>query len=490
MGFDEDPTGAEQVEVGAGLLTPGFIDAHVHPVMAGHRIRTCDLTDIDDRDAAIRHIAERAAATADGSWLTGGGWLYPWFESGCPDARLLDELAPGRPAVLDVRDGHSSWANSAALDAAGITADTPDPTDGRIERRPDGSPQGTLHEGAMKLVESVVPLPTAAESDAAREVAMDRLIACGVTGIQDAWVSDDEHGAWMRRPAGPEVVGALWWDRERGLEQVPDIVDRSHERAAGYRPVSVKLMLDGVCENHTAALGADYVGLGQAGLDFIEPELVAEAVTALDAAGLQCHFHAIGDRAVRSALDAVASARSANGWSGPLHHIAHLQIVDPVDVHRFAHLRVAATIQPLWACNEEAMTELTIPYVGGDRAGWMYPFGSLLRSGALVAGGSDWPVSTPSVMDQVSVAVRRRPPGVDDVAPLLPAESIDLHAALTAFTLGSARVNRVARGRLGLGNVADLVLLERDPFVMGDPAGVEVSMTVLAGVVVHRKEVG
>lgn len=490
VALDIDPAGAEQVEVGPGLVVPGFIDAHVHPVMAGHRVRTCDLTDIDDRHAALRHISERAGSTYDGSWLTGGGWLYPWFDGGNPDARLLDDLAPGRPVVLDVRDGHSSWANTAALAVAGITAQTPDPPDGRIERRADGSPQGTLHEGAMRLVESVVPPPSAAESDEARDVAIARLQSLGITGIQDAWVTDEEHGAWMRQVGGPDVVGALWWDRGRGAEQIPDLVDRSKERGDGYRPTAVKLMLDGVCEIHTAALGADYVGLGHRGLDFIEPALVAEAVIALDALGLQCHFHAIGDRAVRSALDAVAAARTANGWTGPLHHIAHLQIVDPVDIPRFAHLRVAATIQPLWACNEEAMVDLTLPFVDDDRAGWMYPFASLRRAGALLAGGSDWPVSTPSVMEQASVAMRRRPPDDDEMPPLSPAEALDLDAVLEAFTLGSARVNAIDRGRIRIGNVADLALLERDPFGVADPAGVDVSMTVLAGEIVHRKEKG
>jgi predicted amidohydrolase YtcJ len=218
---------------------------------------------------------------------------------------------------------------------------------------------------------------------------------------------------------------------------------------------------------------------------------VAAAVTRLDAAGLQCHFHAIGDRAVRSALDAIQAGRAANGWSGPIHHIAHIQLIHPDDVRRFADLRTAANCQPLWACNDSAMTELTVPYLGAERAGWQYPFGALARSGALLAMGSDWPVSTGDVMRQVSVAVRRRPPG-DDRTPIhLPEQRLTLDQALTGFTLGSASVNGVAArtGRIRLGNVADLAVLDTDPFRVDDPAGIDVDLTMVSGEIVwDRKE--
>ena len=497
VGLDTEPVGVRIIEVGDGLLVPGFIDAHVHPLTGGMRMLTCDLTEITNRDDAEARIAQTAASLPAGDWLTGGGWLYDWYSRGCPSAQLLDRLAPGRPALIEVRDGHSTWANSAALALARVTAETLDPADGRIERNPDGTPQGTLHEGAMRLVESVVPTADRATLDAALQVGAGYLHSKGVTGWQDAWVSDLEHPSYRRLALPIEVVGALWWDRGRGLDQIDEIVERSREHVGSYRPSAVKLMLDGVCENFTASLSSPYRGhhggpAGHTGIDFIEPGAVGEAVTALDRLGFQCHFHAIGDRAVRSALDAVESARSTNGWGGRVHHIAHLQVVDPADVARFADLRVAANCQPLWACNDLSMVDMTVPYLGPERAEWQYPFASLLRRGALLGMGSDWPVSTGDVMDQISVAMRRRPPRDDGPPVLTPEECLNLDEALTAFTLGSATINGSTRhtGRIRVGNVADLVLLERDPFSVADPAGIGVGVTVASGQVVFEREGG
>lgn len=497
VGLDIEPGTDDIVDIGNGLVVPGFIDAHVHPLKGGLRMLRCDLTQISDRAAAEERIAATAARLAPGEWLLGGGWLYDWFESANPPASLLDRLAPGRPAALEVRDGHSMWLNTEALRRSGITAHTADPADGRIERLADGSPQGTLHEGAMRLVEAHVPAPDRPTLTRALRRGMAYLHSKGVTGWQDAWITDLHHPSYLEIAPDFDVVGALWWDRVRGLEQVDEIVERSREGVGGYRPLAVKLMLDGVCENFTASLNDPYHGPhgevhDHRGLDFIDPGFVSRVVTRLDAFGLQCHFHAIGDRAVRSALDAVERARVENGWGGPIHHIAHLQVVDPVDVPRFAQLRVAANCQPLWACNEVAMTELTVPFLGPERAGWQYPFASFLRTGALVAMGSDWPVSTGDVMDQISVAVRRRPPGDDKPPVLIPRERLTLHQALSAFTLGSAVVNGTARrrGRIRVGNVADLAVLGRDPFGVDDPAGIPVAATMAGGEIVYERKEG
>jgi predicted amidohydrolase YtcJ len=194
-------------------------------------------------------------------------------------------------------------------------------------------------------------------------------------------------------------------------------------------------------------------------------------VTRLDAEGFQVHVHAIGDRAVAEALDAFASAREANGPSRGRHHIAHLQIVSPRDRQRFAELDVTANLQALWAVNDDAMTEMTLPFIDAGLAGWQYPFASLAGAGARLAAGSDWPVTTPDPLAALHVAVNRTPPEGSD-APFLPQEALGVEQAFAAYTSGSARVNHLDdTGVLVPGKLADLAVLDRDPFV-GDPAGI------------------
>ncbi len=279
------------------------------------------------------------------------------------------------------------------------------------------------------------------------------------------------------------VVGALWWDRERGAEQIPELAEKRAALSHGrFRAGTVKLMLDGVAENHTAALLDPYLdrcgcATANRGKSFIDPGRLPEYVTELDALGFQCHFHALGDRAVRDALDAVEAARAANGPSDTRPHLAHLQVVHPDDVPRFARLGATANIQPLWAAHEPQMDELTIPFLGPERAAWQYPFGALLRSGARLAAGSDWPVSSPDPLQGIHVAVNRVEPG--GTGPVfLPGERLGLAEALTAYTAGSAYVNHLDdSGRVAVGALADLVVLDRDPFA-GPPE--EIAQTAVA----------
>ena len=485
---DGDQIANRTIDLGGRMLAPGFQDAHVHPIKGGLRMIRCDMSDDPDRETGLSRLATAAA----GEWLRGGGWAFDWFERGCPSKELLDELAPDRPAFLVVRDGHSAWVNSRALALAGIDAVTPDPPDGRIERLPDGSPQGTLHEGAMRLVERHLPPDSREELDLALEKGQQRLLGHGVTAWQDAWITPEYHAAYRRAVASgrlqASVRGALWWDRTRGLEQIDELERLSREGTGRYCPGSVKLMLDGVVENFTASVLHPYqrsdAGLG---LDFIAADDLVEIVTRLDALGLQCHFHSLGDRAVRAALDAVEFARRRNGPSPRRHHLAHLQLVDPVDIPRFEALGVVANCQPLWACNEPAMTELTIPFLG-ERARHQYPFGALARAGARLAMGSDWPVSSADVMWQVSVAVTRTQVGHPERGVFLPEERLSLDQALAAFTEGSAFVNHLDdRGRIAEGQAADLVVLSDDPYQSSDLSTITVDMTVVDGRIAHER---
>ena len=484
--------GTESIDAGGGLVTPGFIDAHVHPISGGLKLLNCSLQDAADLGDALRMVASYAARHPDRRWIWGGGWAMAWFERGTPSAKTLDRIVADRPAFLYSLDGHSAWLNTKGLELAGITASTDDPSDGRIERLADGSPQGTLHEGAMDIAEAVLPQAGPIECERALLAGQDYLMAVGITGWQDANVEPIHEAAYLaaagRGDLLASVVGALWWDRHRGLEQIEELVGRRTLMAPGYRPTSVKLMLDGVAENFTAAMLEPYRHAGSeqngnAGIDFIEPAKLQEIVTRLDRLGFQCHFHAIGDRAVRSALDSVAAARKANGDFGLMHHIAHIQFVHEDDIRRFRHLRVAANAQALWACHEAQMDDLTLPFLDSNQAQRLYPFGRLLRSGAQVVMGSDWYVSTPNPMLQAEVAVTRRSPYDRDAAPLLPGESLTLAQALEAFTLGSARINRVddRAGSIEPGKDADLVIFDRDPFVEGPIGDAKAVFTLIGG---------
>lgn len=486
------------VDLGGGLLIPGFQDAHVHPVQGGLERLTCDLTRYDSAPAYLRAVASYAATRPDREWITGGGWMLAAFPGGLPTAAALDEVVRDRPVFLLNRDHHGAWVNSVALQRAGIRASTADPQDGRIERDTSGTPTGLLHEGAMDLVGRLVPDASLAEQVAGLLESQRYLHSVGITAWQDAILGHyaniaDASAAYLAcRDDGTltaKVVGALWWDRSRGAEQIAEFEQRRTLLSQGrFRATSVKIMQDGIAENFTAAMTSPYLdrcghATDNAGLSMVDPEALQEYVAALDAEGFQVHVHAIGDRAVRESLDAFEVARRCGAGRArpraPRHHIAHLQVIHPDDVSRFAALDVTATIQPLWAVHEAQMDELTIPFLGPDRSRWQYSFGSLVASGARLAAGSDWPVTSPDPLAGIHVAVNRRAPEEPDTAPaFLPEQAIDVVTAVTAYTSGSAYVNSLDdTGRIVEGAAADLAVLDND-VVGGPPAQIGAARVV------------
>ncbi|MER8062378.1 MULTISPECIES: amidohydrolase [unclassified Streptomyces] len=472
----------EIVDLAGRLLVPGFQDAHAHPVGGGLEMGQCDLSGAVTRAEYRERIAAYARRHADAEWITGGGWAMEAFPGGLPTAAELDELVSDRPVYLVNRDHHGAWVNSRALERAGLDARTLDPPDGRIERHPDGTPTGMLQEGAANLVGRLVPQITREERVAGLLRAQQLLHSLGITAWQDALLGEhanltDPTDAYLACAEDgsltARVVGALWWDRAHGTEQIEELLARRASGTRGrLRSTTVKIMQDGVAENGTAALLGPYLdGCGcvsdNSGISFVPPEDLKTYVTELDAHGFQVHFHALGDRAVREALDAVEAARRANGRTDTRPHLAHLQVVHPDDIGRFRELGATANLQPLWAAHEPQMDELTIPFLGAERASWQYPFGALLRSGATLAAGSDWPVSSPDPLQGIHVAVNRVVPEAPSDTPVfLPGERIGLHDALTAYTAGSAYVNHLDHetGTVAEGYLADLVVLDRDPF--------------------------
>ena len=510
------------IDLRGRLALPAFGDAHVHAVSGGLESLRCNLLGLRSRHECLDTVAEYSSALHPGAWVLGAGWTMEAFPGGLPVAADLDTVTGGRPAFLPNRDHHSAWVNTAALKLAGIDASTPDPVDGRIERYESGQPTGTLHDGAMRLVAARVPPPSAAELLAGLLAGQTHLHSLGITRFQDACVgAADELGMpdsfdtyLMAADYGMlscQVTGALWWDRNRGLGQIDDLLARREQASAGqasagqfragqFRATTVKLMLDGVCETFTAAMSAPYLDrhghpTGHQGSLFIDPETLRSAASRLGAAGFQLHFHAIGDLAASTALDVIEALPAAQRQAAR-HHLAHLQFIAPRDMGRFSALGAVANFQPLWATADPQMEELTIPFVGAERAAWQYQIGSLVRQGTRIAFGSDWPVSSADPLQEIHVAVnrvlsaslgRRGKPECTD--PFQPEQAITLDDAIDAFTSGVAWVNHEedVAGRLLPGMRADVIVLDQDLFAIParDIGSTSVVMTVAGGTVVH-----
>jgi predicted amidohydrolase YtcJ len=496
------PGDATVVDVAGGLLLPGFVDAHVHAIQGGLERLACDLSGVPvDEAAYLAHVGAYASTHPDDAWIRGGGWAMAAFPGGVPSAEALDKVVPDRPVALVNRDHHGMWVNSRALEVAGIHAGTPDPVDGRIERDEGGHPTGMLHEGAMRWVDDVLPTVDEDGMLAGFLEGQAHLHSFGITGWQDAIVGAyagmQDNGPTYLRAAREglitaSVVGALWWDRDRGAEQIDDLVERRKALSHGrFSAAAVKIMQDGIIENGTAGLAEPYLDrcghhTDNAGISFVDPARLPAYVASLDRLGFQVHVHAIGDRGVHEALDAFEGTDPQRR-----HHVAHLQLIEPDDIPRFHALGVAANLQALWACLDEQMTELTIPFLGAERSNRQYPFADLHRSGARLVAGSDWPVSTPNPLEAIHVAVHRVDHGGTargGMEPFLPEQALPIEAAFAAYTSGSSWVNhRDDAGTITPGAVADLVVLDRDPFLDPDSIGAaRVVSTWVDGAVVHQ----
>ena len=488
------------------MVVAGFQDSHIHPPFGGRNRMNIFLNDTEGRENYLAAIRAHADSHPDDEWIIGGGWAMEFFPGGTPRKEDLDAIVPDRPVFLFNRDVHGAWVNSRALELAGITRDTPDPIDGRIERDPvTGEPSGTLHEGAAYTMnDTVLPVPSVTDWEGALLNAQSFLHGYGITAWQDAWVTPDTATAYRSLAESDRltarVVGSLWWERDRGLEQIDGFVQARETMAAGsFHPTTVKIMTDGVLENYTGALLQPYCdGCGghtdNSGIAFLEPDMLNAAVTELDRLGFQVHMHAIGDRAVRNALNAVEAARGANGASDNRHHIAHIQVVQPTDVPRFHALGVVANCQPYWAQMEAQMSELTIPYLGDERSAMQYPFADLQRSGARLAMGSDWSVTTANVLQEIEVAVNRIDPDNRHHATFLPDQRLSLDTALAAFTSGTAYVNHddADSGSIEVGKRADLAVLSRNLFEhdVSEISDARVELTVAAGRTVFDQAAG
>lgn len=455
------------------MVLPAFQDSHIHLVTGGVELGLCDLNGLETRDALFARIRDYAAAHPERSWVVGGGWALPLFPEANPGKGELDLLVPDRPACLDAADGHSAWVNSRALALAGITRETPDPKDGRIERDPaTGEPTGTLREGAARLVERLIPPLTPEDYREGLRRGLALANRLGIVSIIEARADDEILDAYRELDRRGEltvrVLASLAVEPGRDVAQVPALVAK--RRAAEGRRLkatAAKIFADGVIESGTAALLEPYLNRpGDRGPTDLPQDLFDRLAVALDKEGFQIHVHAIGDRAIRMTLDAFEAARRANGPRDARHHIAHLELIDPADIVRFRPLGVVANFQALWAYPDAYVTDLTLPVLGPARSRWLYPIGSVVRSGALVAGGSDWSVSSLNPLEAIRVGVTRSEPGTSGTAAWIPEERVDLMTMLAAYTVNGAFLSgdEGRRGAIAAGLAADLVVLDRNLF--------------------------
>ncbi len=485
------------VDLKGKLVLPGLIDTHIHPIIGAVNGAKCSLAGvkatIDALVPAVRTCLDKEQGGDD-----------QWFEAVQLDnygfsatAKDIDKIEAKRPVALWGNDGHTAWVNSRGLELTGTSAETPDPPGGKIGRDASGAPTGVFADSATLLVEKNIPAPSLDEKARLTAAELKRMSAFGITSLMDAYVTPAEQAVWRklydtgRLPmrvrmaihlADPDAAAGQAGND--GDEAVAGLVKVSKDGDIDpdfLRAGVIKVFADGVMEYpaQTAALLSPYLDADgkpteTSGTLYFDPERFARLVQKLDAAGLTVHIHAIGDRAVRTSLDAFAAARAANGDRDNRHQIAHLQLIDPADFPRFKELGVIADFQLEWGKREPATEGPLEPYLGPDRYRYVYPAGSLHRAGATIVGGSDWDISTYNPFRAFQVGVTRS--GGPGQKPLNLDERIPLETAIDAYTINAAYAMQQDKitGSLEVGKRADLIVLDRDILTI-DPETIDVT---------------
>ena len=437
-------------------MTAGWIDCHVHFMWWAIQMGQIDLRDAATIDDALAAIAVQTRTLAAGTWLQGGRFdKNRWGR--WPTAAELDRVTAGRPAALRSRDGHSRWLNSAALAAAGIDRSTRSPAGGAIERDVHGEATGILKENANWLADAVVPAPGDAECFAAIERGQAEAHRRGIVGIEDLESASAFRAFGRSHERGELALRVTMGIPYGGLDAAIDLGVRTGLGDEWLRIGHLKIFSDGALGSQTAALEEPYAGSDDRGLLTIEPQVLGAAVERAAAAGIAVAIHAIGDRAVRVALDAIAPTRATH--PALRQRVEHVQLVRAADIRRFGELGVIPSMQPIHAPSDR---DLVDRYWGAERAARAYPWRSLAAAGAVLAFGSDAPVEPIDPLRGIHAAVDRRRPGDPDR--WQGQEALSLDAALAGYTSGAAHATGRERdtGTLAVGMRADATVIDRD----------------------------
>lgn len=477
------------VDAGGGLVTPGFIDSHVHFLDGGYRLSSVQLRDAATPEEFTRRIGAFAGTVAQGTWITGGDWDHENWGGELPRAVWIDAVTPDHPVAVHRLDGHMILANSAAMRAAGIDRTTPDVDGGEIVRDQDGTPTGVFKDNAIQLVMGAAPGPTEALDDRALDAAMAYVAEQGVTSVHHMGGFGALQVFERARDQGRLVTRLTACTPLEGWERLQARVERSGTGDDWLRWGCLKGFVDGSLGSHTAAFFDPFTDTpGDRGFFVNSAEDLYAWTSAADEAGLQVNIHAIGDRAISTLLDIFGRVASENGARDRRFRIEHAQHPAPADFERFADLGVIASMQPYHAIDDGRWAERVI---GPDRIKTTYAFRSFLDAGVTLAFGSDWFVAPPTPLDGLYAAVTRKT--LDDANPdgWVPEQRISLDEALRAYTLGSAFAG-FAEARLGTlepGKLADLTVIDRDLFEIPPEEIREaaVRMTVVGGRVVFER---
>jgi predicted amidohydrolase YtcJ len=482
LGAARDAAGPErqEVELGGPLTLPGFVDGHAHLLMAGDAQLRVGLTDAPDLPEIQQRLATRAKDQPDAPRVMGRGWLFSAVPGGLPTKEMLDEVVPDRPVYLDANDYHSCWVNSAALAEMGVAGDTPDPIGGRIVRDADGEATGFLEETAASTL--AWPFLDSVATDRDRDRALAAITSAytssGVTTVVDMALDDlalealeraDQAGSLDLRVIGHWMVprGGSTADHLAEVERAAELA--RNQRSDRLRVAGIKLVVDGVIDGCTAAMLEPYAD-GTNADPIWDTDALVPVVTAADAAGLQVAMHAIGDRAVRTALEAVERAIERNGPRERRHRIEHLEYVDRADVQRLADLGVTASMQPVHC--DPAIISNWLARLGDHRGERGFAWPEMRSAGALLVFGTDTPTAPLSPLHNMFIASTRRSALNPPLEPYLPHFALPLAEAIVHGTADSAWACRgdSVFGRLSPGLAADFVVLDRDPFTDGPEA--------------------